>query len=441
MNPVDIIIKKRDGHRLSAEEINFIISGFVSGQIPDYQMAAWAMAVFFQGMDDAETTELTQTMARSGEMLNPRQGLPADTIIVDKHSSGGIGDKTTLAVGPIVAACGLPVGKMSGRGLGFTGGTIDKLESIDGWTSELSDAQFKQQLKQIGLVVAGQTANLAPADKLIYALRDVTGTVNSLPLIASSIMSKKLAAGADAIVLDVKCGSGAFMQTKEEATALAKLMVAIGQRAGRRTTALITQMDQPLGSAIGHSLEVKEAIDTLHGRGPSDFQELVETVAVNMLSLGQPDSGQRPIEAYQAQIGEVINSGTAFEKFCQFVHAQGGDIDLVKNTEKLPSAPIQHQLLAGKAGFIAHFNAAEVGLAVVDMGGGRQKKGDAINMRVGAICHHKIGAQVEEETPLFTIHAENEADAEKAAKRIRQAVQISETATAPLPTLYGQING
>lgn len=440
MNPVDIIIKKRDGHRLATNEINFIISGFVEGTIPDYQMAAWAMAVYFQGMDDAETTDLTQAMAHSGEMLDPRSGLPAGTIVVDKHSSGGIGDKTTLAVGPIVAACGLPVGKMSGRGLGFTGGTIDKLESISGWTAELSDARFERQLNEIGLVVAGQTANLAPADKLIYALRDVTGTVASLPLIASSIMSKKLAAGADAIVLDVKCGSGAFMQTFDEAKALAQLMVAIGQRADRRMTALITQMDQPLGRAVGHSLEVKEAIDTLHGNGPSDFQQLVETVAAEMLYLGQPDGTARSPESFLGQVHQVIESGAAFEKFCQFVTAQGGNESMVRQPEQLPEAPIQQEVEASVSGVVAGIDGAEVGLTVVGMGGGRYQKGDSIDVRVGVICHKKVGEAIAGGDSLFTIHAATEEDAMVAKERLLRAIEVSDKKHDPLPVIYERIS-
>ena len=286
MNPVDIIIKKRDGHELTPQELHYFVDGIVSGHIPDYQAAAWAMAVYFRGMTEAETTAMTIAMAESGEQLDLHDSVPPGAVIVDKHSSGGVGDKTTLVVGPVAAACGLPVGKMSGRGLSFTGGTIDKLESFTGWTAELDEERFRRQLQKAGLVVVAQTANLAPADKILYALRDVTGTVPSLPLIAASIMSKKLAAGADAIVLDVKCGAGAFMRTLDEARALARLMVAIGERAGRRMTALITQMEQPLGRAVGHALEVREAIETLRGDGPEDFRLLSEAVASEMVLLG-----------------------------------------------------------------------------------------------------------------------------------------------------------
>ena len=312
MNPVDIIVKKRDGHELSRQEIEFFVQGLTAGRIPDYQVAAWAMTVYFRGMTDRETTDLTLAMAASGDQLDLHDSLPPGTVIVDKHSSGGVGDKTTLAAGPIVAACGLPVGKMSGRGLSFTGGTIDKLESIPGWSAELSEAQFRRQLAEIGLVVAAQTANLAPADKSLYALRDVTGTVPSLPLIAASIMSKKLAAGADAIVLDVKCGHGAFMETLENARTLSRLMVAIGDLAGRKTTALITQMEQPLGRAVGNAMEVQEAIDTLRGEGPADFQELVETVSAEMLLIA--DAAHDREEA-AGRVRAAIRSGAALAKF------------------------------------------------------------------------------------------------------------------------------
>ncbi|MEM7127873.1 MAG: thymidine phosphorylase [Chloroflexota bacterium] len=439
MNPVDIIIKKRDGLPLSAAEIEYFIDGFVTGTIPDYQAAAWAMAVYFQGMSDEETTTLTQAMAASGDLLNPRGGLTQQTLIVDKHSSGGIGDKTTLAVGPIVAACGLPVGKMSGRGLGFTGGTIDKLESIPGWTSDLPEEQFERQLQEIGLVIAGQTVNLAPADKLLYGLRDVTGTVGSLPLIASSIMSKKLAAGADAIVLDVKCGSGAFMGTLDEARALAQLMVAIGTRAGRRMTALITQMDQPLGSAVGNSLEVKEAITALHGQGPSDFQELVKMVAAEMLYLGQPRLDASGLEAFSSQVQQAISSGAAFIKFCQFVEAQGGDVASVRNPLLLPQAPIILEVKATELGTVSHINSAEIGLAVMEMGGGRQQKEDEIDPRVGVLCHAKVGSKVQAGDPICIIHAASPDEADTARQRITAAYTIQPHPADPLPILYERI--
>ncbi|CAN5542486.1 pyrimidine-nucleoside phosphorylase [soil metagenome] len=436
MNPVDIIVKKRDGGELSAAEIRYFIEGFVKGNIPDYQAAAWAMTVYFQGMSDAETTDLTLAMAASGDQLDLHDALPPHTIIVDKHSSGGVGDKTTLAVGAIVAACGLPVGKMSGRGLSFTGGTIDKLESIQGWSPDLSEAQFRQQLRTIGLVIAGQTTQLAPADKAIYALRDVTGTVPSLPLIASSIMSKKLAAGADAIVLDVKCGHGAFMETLEEARALAKLMVAIGQRAGRRVTALITQMEQPLGCAVGHALEVKEAIATLHGQGPTDFQTLVETVAQEMLVLGQR---AQAAEQAREQIHQAIASGAAFAKFKAFIAAQGGDVRMVDNPEQLPQAPLVQPVLAAVGGYIQRVDAREIGLTGVALGGGRQQKGDPIDYRVGIILQAKVGDRVAPGDLLCTIHAADQQAAEIASQRLLAAYTLDDKPVAALPIIYDRI--
>ena len=436
MNPVDLIVKKRDGGVLRDEEISSFVQGFVNGTIPDYQVAAWAMAIYFQGMNDAETTALTLAMAASGDQLDLHDAVAPGTLIVDKHSSGGVGDKTTLAVGPIVAACGLPVGKMSGRGLSFTGGTIDKLESIRGWNPELSEAQFRHQLGTIALVVAGQTSNLAPADKTLYALRDVTGTVPSLPLIASSIMSKKLAAGADAIVLDVKCGQGAFMETLDAARALSRLMVNIGNRAGRQVTALITQMEQPLGCAVGHALEVQEAIATLHGNGPADFQALVETVAAEMLILGRP--GTTAAQA-QHEVRQAISSGAAFAKFKAFVVAQGGDGEQIDNPDQLPHAPYTQDLLAETAGYVQRIQAREVGLTCVDLGGGRRKKGDPIDHRVGITVHAKVGDQVSIDTLLCTIHAADAQSAAQAATRLRAAYTIGPASVAALPVIYDRI--
>jgi pyrimidine-nucleoside phosphorylase len=439
MNPVDIIVKKRDGGELSAAEIEFFIAGLTDGRIPDYQVAAWAMAVYFQGMGAAETTALTQAMAASGDQLDLHDTLPPGTVIVDKHSSGGVGDKTTLAVGPIVAACGLPVGKMSGRGLSFTGGTIDKLESFAGWSPDLSEAQFHRQLRDVGLVIAGQTANLAPADKTLYALRDVTGTVPSLPLIAASIMSKKLAAGADAIVLDVKCGHGAFMETLDDARALAELMVAIGRRAGRQVVALITQMEQPLGRAIGNTLEVQEAIDALHGQGPADFQTLVETVAVEMLLLGSPD--RATLDAAQAadRVQEVIASGAALAKFREFIVAQGGDGGQVDDPARLPTAPVQITIPSATGGTVQRVDARGLGLAAVDLGGGRQKKGDPIDHRVGLVVHAKVGDRLEPGAPLCTIHAADEAAAAALGPRVEAAFRVVDAPVKPLPVIYTRV--
>jgi len=436
MNPVDIIVKKRDGGELSRTEIEFFVRGVTAGSIPDYQAAAWAMAVYFRGMTDQETTALTLAMAASGDQLDLHDIFDDQVVIVDKHSSGGVGDKTTLAVAPIAAACGLPVAKMSGRGLSFSGGTIDKLESIAGWTAEISEDHFRRQVREIGLVVAAQTANLAPADKHLYALRDVTGTVPSLPLIAASIMSKKLAAGADAIVLDVKCGRGAFMATLADARALGRLMVAIGRLAGRRVTALITQMEQPLGLAVGNALEVAEAIATLHGRGPADFQELVEAVAGEMLLIANavPDGA-----AARARVQEVIRSGAALARFRAFVVAQGGDGSQVDDPARLPQAPVLLDVAAPVAGYVQHVDAQRVGLASVALGGGRQRKGDPIDPRVGVMLAAKVGTQVHAGAPLCTIHAADAASAHAVVDQLQAAFTIGAQPVAPLPIVLDRI--
>jgi pyrimidine-nucleoside phosphorylase len=434
---LDIIIKKRDGYELNAGEIHFFIQGVVDGTIADYQAAAWAMAVYFRGMSDAETTALTLAMAASGDQIDLHDSLPPGAIIVDKHSSGGVGDKTTLVAGPVVAACGLPVGKMSGRGLSFTGGTIDKLESIPGWTAELDEARFRRQLGEVGLVVAAQTANLAPADKKLYALRDVTGTVPSMPLIASSIMCKKLAAGADAIVLDVKCGHGAFMETREEAMQLARLMVAIGDGAGRRVRALITQMEQPLGYAVGNALEVKEALATLAGNGPPDFTELVETVCAEMLALGSPSALDEATARQHARA--AISSGAALEKLRAFVAAQDGDPRVVDEPDRLPQAPVVVDLAAEQPGYVYRIDSRAIGLAVVDLGGGRRKKEDSIDYGVGALVHAKVGDKIAPGDLLCTVHAADRAAADAMLPRLRGAFAFSPTPTAPLPVLYDRI--
>lgn len=440
MNPVNIIQKKRNGEEITSHEIHFFIQKFVDEQIPDYQMAALAMAICFQGMTDVETTSLTQAMAASGDSLDPRHGLPTDTIVVDKHSSGGVGDKTTLVVAPIIAACGLPVGKMSGRGLGFTGGTLDKLESIAGWRADISDTQFQCQLREIGLVIAGQTARLAPADKKIYALRDVTATVDSLPLIASSIMSKKLAAGADAIVLDVKCGNGAFMQTEAAATALAEKMVAIGTHAGRQMSALITQMNQPLGDAVGNALEVKEAVMTLQGKGPADFTQLIEAIASEMLMLGTARGSETmPQSEAEERIADTIASGAAFEKFEAFVAAQGGDVEMIHQLDRLPTAPVTQTVTAQSSGYISQIDARKFGLAVVELGGGRQQKGDSIDHRVGAMLHNKVGDKIDAGSPLYTVHAASHSAADTFIQQVQNAYQLSETPVPNLPIVHKTI--
>jgi pyrimidine-nucleoside phosphorylase len=439
MNAVDIIVKKRDGHELSADELQFFVDGIVAESIPDYQAAAWAMAVYFQGMTDAETAALTMAMASTGDQLDLHHCLREDSVIVDKHSSGGVGDKTTLAVGSIVAACGLPVGKMSGRGLSHTGGTIDKLESISGWRADLNKAEFCRQLQQVGLVLAAQTADLAPADKILYALRDVTGTVPSLPLIASSIMSKKLAAGADAIVLDVKCGQGAFTRTLAEARRLAQMMVAIGERAGRKVTALLTQMEQPLGCAVGNSVEVREAIDMLRGRGPDDFRELVEAVAVEMLILGAGRAQEASADRAQAEVRQAIVSGAAYEKFVAFVAAQGGDPAQVEHPERLPIASLQHAVVSESAAIVQAIDPQEVGLAAVDLGGGRHKKDDVIDHSVGIVLACKVGDSVQNGDELATIYAADDESAHAAAERVRRAYTLRDEPVESLTVVYERI--
>ncbi len=436
MRAVDIIVRKRDGAVLTAEEIEFFIEGYAKGAIPDYQAAAWAMAVYFQGMSDAEATALTMAMLYTGQQLDLRAIFPPGSVIVDKHSTGGVGDKTTLALAPVVASLGLPVGKLSGRGLGFSGGTIDKLESIPGFSADISGEQFIEQLRAIGLVIASQTAELAPADGKLYALRDVTGTVPVLPLIASSIMSKKLASGADAIVLDVKVGHGAFMKDLNQATHLARLMVGIGRNAGRQMAAVISAMDQPLGRAVGNGLELREAIDTLHGRGPQDFSELVVTLAGEMLRLGGRPGTREELQAL-ARI-QLFN-GHAWEKFRQFVAAQGGDVATIEDTGLLPAAPVIEPALAPGSGWVAELRADQVGMVTATLGGGRQKKGDAIDHAVGVVVDAKVGDEIEAGQPLCWIHAPDPARLAEARRRLLlSAYRISDSPPAP-PALIHQI--
>jgi pyrimidine-nucleoside phosphorylase len=436
MRAVDIIVRKRDGAELSTEEIEFFIKGYVKGAIPDYQAAAWAMAIYFRGMTDAEATALTLAMLHSGQQLDLCKLFPPGSVIVDKHSTGGVGDKTTLALAPLVASLGLPVGKLSGRCLGFSGGTIDKLESIPGFSADVSTDQFMRQLSEIGLVLGSQTADLVPADGKLYALRDVTGTVPVLPLIASSIMSKKLASGADAIVLDVKIGLGALMRNSEEASHLARLMVEIGRNAGRQMTAVISAMDQPLGRAVGNALELKEAIDTLHGRGPEDFTELVVTLAGEMLRLGGRPGTREELQAL-ARV-QLLN-GQAWGKFHQLVAAQGGDVAVIDDPELLPAAPLVEPALAPGSGWVAELRADQVGLVTVALGGGRQKKDDAIDHAVGVVLEAKIGDAVEAGQPLCWIHAPDEARLAQARRRLLlSAYCISASPPAP-PVLIHKI--
>ena len=432
MRAVDIIIKKRDGGTLTRDEINFFVRGFTSGEIPDYQTAAWAMAVLLRGMTQDETTALTLAMAHSGTVLDLT---PVSPQVLDKHSSGGVGDKTTLVVAPLVAALGLPVGKMSGRGLGFSGGTLDKLEAIPGYRVTLTTAEFIAQLKKHGIVVSGQTHDLAPADGRLYALRDVTGTVPSLPLIASSIMCKKIAAGAQIIMLDVKVGQGAFMKTKAEATALAELMVQIGQSVGRQVGAVISDMNQPLGEAVGNTLEVIEAIETLKGRGPADFGEHCLAVAEQLLLLAHVAPNG---DAARAQLYAAIADGRALNKFAEWIAAQGGDAGVVDDYARMPGAAIVEPVRAPRAGFIAAIDAEQVGLTVVDLGGGRAKKGDLVDLAVGVVFHHKRGAYVSPADVLFTLHANDRAKWAAAQERLLAAYTFSDSEPTP-PTLIHQV--
>jgi pyrimidine-nucleoside phosphorylase len=433
MRAVDLIIKKRDGQELTADEIRFFVTGYTHGEIPDYQASAWLMAVMLRGMTPHETAELTLAMAHSGQTLDLHDIAP---LVVDKHSSGGVGDKVSLVIAPLVAASGLPVGKMSGRGLGFSGGTIDKLESIRGYRVNLSVDEFRAQLKQIGIVLSGQSVDLAPADGKLYALRDVTGTVPSLPLIASSIMSKKIAAGADAIVLDVKCGRGAFMQTVDDACALAQAMVGIGHDVGRKCVALISDMNQPLGCAVGNALEVKEAIATLHGQGPADFREHCLTASAHMLCLGHKADSTAAGEKLATQL---LDSGQAWDKFVALVRAQGGDVTMIENAERLPKARLVQDVPAPRGGYIAVMDAAEIGMTSVELGAGRAKKGDAIDYAVGLLVHAKVGDRVRAGEPLFTVHANDEGKLVPAEKRLLGAVEWSDKPVKPLPLFYGVV--
>ena len=433
MRAIDIIIKKRDRQELSEEEIKFFVTGLTTGAIPDYQISAWTMAVLLNGMSAQETTYLALAMANSGDILDLSSIAP---IVVDKHSSGGVGDKTTLVVAPLVAACGLPVGKMSGRGLGFSGGTLDKMESIPGYRVDLSETEFMDQVKKIGIVLTGQTGDLAPADGVLYALRDVTGTVPSIPLIASSIMSKKIAAGAHAIVLDVKLGHGAFMKDLAHARELAQLMVEIGTLSGRSVRALLSDMNQPLGNAVGNAIELKEAIEMLHDGGPHDFREHCFTVAAHMLLLGEKAAD---MEAARALAEETIASGKAWDKFMQLVQAQNGDVSYIENPEKLPSGKIKEEIKAEQDGYLAGLNAQLIGEGAVALGAGREKKGAPIDLGVGIYLAHKVGDKVTKGEVLFTIYANDAAKLAAARKKLTESVSLQSEKCDPLPLFYGVI--
>ena len=406
MQIVELIRKKRDGGTLSTEEIVWLIQEYTREHIPDYQMSALMMAIFWRGMDARETSDLTLAMARSGEQLHVRDVISP---VVDKHSTGGVGDKVTLAVAPLVAACGVAVGKMTGRGLGHTGGTVDKLESIRGFRVTLSRDEFLRILKEHQIVLAGQSNDLAPADGKMYALRDVTGTIESIPLIASSIMSKKLAIGASHLLLDVKIGSGAFMKNVEQARALAQAMVDIGRLAGLHTVAAITSMEQPLGRAVGNALEMAEAISILHGNGPQDVSDLCFHEAAELLVM----TGAAPtMSEAEQRVEQAITSGAAVAKLAEVIAAQGGDAQQIEHPELLPAAPYKTMLVAPRSGYIASINAEGVGLASMKLGAGRFKKGESIDHRTGFILQAKLGASLKEGDPLIEIHARNEAEAE-----------------------------
>jgi len=430
---VELIARKRDGGELTTEEINGFIRDYTADRIPDYQAAALLMAIYLRGMNRRETVDLTLAMAHSGDMLDLHDVAP---FIIDKHSSGGVGDKTSLAVLPLVAAVGVPVGKMSGRGLGSSGGTLDKMESFAGWSSALSLAQFKRQLREIGLVLAGQTRDLAPADGKLYALRDVTATVDNRSLIAASIMSKKLAAGADAIVLDVKTGSGAFMPTVEAAEDLARLMVKIGEDAGRRVVALISDMNQPLGHAVGNALEVREAIDTLRGGGPQDFWDHCRVVAGHMVLLAGKAA---TLEESEALIATARVDGSGLAKFRELVVAQGGDGAQVDDPDRLPKARYVEPIEATRSGYITAMDTAELGWVCVRCGGGRLVKSDTIAPGVGFLLPVKIGDYIEAGQIIGEIHADDDMTLQQAQRDIPAAITVADEPAPPRPLFYATI--
>jgi pyrimidine-nucleoside phosphorylase len=424
VRPAELIERKRNGEELSSEEIADLVLAYARDDVPDYQMAAWCMAVYFRGLSGRETYSLTDAMIRSGDTLDLARAL--NRRVVDKHSTGGVGDKTTIAVGPIVAACGVPFGKMSGRGLGHTGGTLDKLESIPGFNVELTTDEFVAQVREVGLAIVGQTADLVPADKKLYALRDVTATVDIVPLIASSIMSKKLAGGADAIVLDVKVGDGAFMKSFEDARILAEQMLDLGQRAGKEVVCLLTDMDQPLGAAVGNALEIREARDILRGEGPADVSELVLDACARLLALS--DLGLDVVEG-RRRVETAVADGTALAVYERWVRAQGGDPD----PEVLPVAPVVRDVVAPRDGVVVRVGALAVGIAALELGAGRRTKADAVDHAVGVVCRAKRGDVVATGEVLAEVHAANDSSAEAGAHAIAAAYELGDEA----PRLHG----
>ena len=433
MQTVDLIRKKRDGQVLSTAEISWLVEQYTQEQVPDYQMSAWLMAVYWRGMDARETSDLTLAMAHSGEELHVR-----DTIspVVDKHSTGGVGDKVTLAVAPLVAACGVAVGKMTGRGLGHTGGTVDKLESVRGFRSALSRDEFLRILTEHSLVLAGQSSDLAPADGKMYTLRDVTGTIESIPLIAASIMSKKLAIGASHLLLDVKVGSGAFMKNVEQARELARTMVDIGRLAGVHTVAAITSMDQPLGHAIGNALEMAEAIAILHGNGPQDVSDLCYHEASELLVMTRAAGSMSEAER---RVEQAIREGKAVEKLAEVIAAQGGDAQQIERPELLPAAPVRSMLAAPRSGYIAAIQAEQMGLASMRLGAGRFKKGEQIDHRTGFILQAKVGDYCNAGDPLVEIYARSESEAADVREVLLACYAWSDTPVSVGPLIYDTI--
>ncbi len=431
MRAYDLILKKREGNELSKEEIKFLIDGFTNGKIPDYQMSALSMVIYFKGMNDRETADLTMAMAESGDQIDLSE---IKGVKVDKHSTGGVGDTTSLVLVPLVAAAGIPVAKMSGRGLGHTGGTIDKLESIPGFKTDLSMDRFIDNVNEIKAAIAGQTGNLTPADKKLYSLRDVTATVDSIPLIASSIMSKKIAGGADGIVLDVKVGSGAFMKTLENAEKLAEIMVRIGEKLGRDTTAVLTDMEQPLGHAIGNNLEVKEAIDTLKGEGPEDLTELCLTLGANMLKIaGQVENYQK---GYQL-LEKLIENGKAFEKFKKLVQKQGGDVSYIKDPDKFKKSENFTEIKAKASGYLSQLKALDIGMAAMLVGAGREQKGDQILNEVGVVVHQKYGKKVLKGEKIATLyHNEENENTKEAIDKLNNSFIINEETPKSRDLIY-----
>ena len=430
VHAADLIRRKRDGEELAAEEIGELVLAYARGEVPDYQMAAFCMAVYFRGLNGVETFALTDAMIRSGETIDLRGAVGRKT--VDKHSTGGVGDKTSLAVAPIVAACGVPFGKMSGRGLGHTGGTLDKLESIPGFRIELTTEEFLHQVRDVGLAIIGQTATLVPADKLLYGLRDVTATVDNVSLIAASIMSKKIAAGADAIVLDVKVGDGAFMKTLEGARELAEAMLELGRHADREVVCVLTDMDQPLGHAVGNALEIRETIATLRGHGPEDFTELVLDASAHLLTLSDLGIGQ---DAARARAAAAVEDGSALATYERWIAAQGGD----PAEDALPTAPVVRTVAAERDGYVRAIGAVDVGMAALRLGAGRQTKEDQIDHAVGVVCRKKRGDTVAPGDNLAEVHARDEESAARAVAEVRAAYDIGAEPPQPRPIVLETI--